>query len=280
VPQKVRAGGRKPPAPSPASVDPYDPNVPLGTALHATRRRRRVSMDRAVVETKIRRDYITSMERNDFSFQAPVYVRGFLANYARFLRLDPGPLLAKFDDIYGAPPNEALVLAEQNATWSGAVPMPSAFRPLAITAALLLVLTTATLWTRAGDEARPPRDDVRTEAATDEVETDAADAEQPVDRRERKAAESSAARSDGRLDVRIAATTARSWVEVTSGDEVLFMGTLEVGDEQVIRSKGGVRITLGFPAGVELTVDGERLGSPGGEDVLEFALPDDLAALT
>jgi cytoskeletal protein RodZ len=253
-------------------VDPYDPSVPLGKALHATRRRRRISMDRTVAETRIRRDYLTAMEADDFEFQAPVYVRGFLANYARFLRLDPAPLLARFDQAHALTENEAVVLAEQNAMWSGAVRMPSAFRPLAITACLLLILTMATLWTRGED--RPAEG----QRSTTPVEEDTSPEE--AARSEDAEAEPVAAQGNRRLDVRIAATTARSWVEVTAGDEVLFSGTLEVGDEQVIRTKRGVRITLGFPAGVELTVDGEHLGSPGGKDVVELALPADLASLS
>jgi cytoskeletal protein RodZ len=268
-----RKGGKKAASARPPALDPYDPSVPLGKALHATRRRRRISMDRAVMETRIRRDYIAAMEADDFSFQAPVYVRGFFANYARFLRLDPAPLLQRFDERFGGPANEAVVLAEQNAAWTGAAPMPSAFRPLAITTCLLLVLTAVTLWTR-GDA---PTDEART---TTEVEADTSDEADIVEEKEPKAATVSTKTEDRRLDVRIAATTARSWVEVVAGGEVVFSGTLEVGDEHVVRTKRGVRITLGFPAGVELTVDGQELGSPGGEDVVELALPDDLAALS
>ena len=230
-------------------------------------------MDRAVADTRIRRDYIVAMEADDFSFQAPVYVRGFLASYARFLRLDPAPLLHRFDDRFGALANEAIVLAEQNAMWTGAVRMPSAFRPLVITTCLLLLLTAATLWTRGDAPEKETRASTEVEADTSN-EVDAAEAD------ETKAAPVSSSTDNRRLDVRIAATTARSWVEVVAGDEVIFTGTLEVGDEHVIRTKRAVRITLGFPAGVELTVDGRNLGSPGGEDVVRLALPDDLAALT
>lgn len=230
-------------------------------------------MDRAVAETRIRRDYITAMEADDFSFQAPVYVRGFLASYARFLRLDPAPLLTRFDEAHGLPENEALVLAEQNAAWSGAVRMPTAFRPLAVTTALLLALTVGTLWTRGED--RP--DEAR--RAPGSTEGDVAPVEGAEGSTE-ATAEPVAAEEDRRLDVRIEATTAPSWVEVTSGGEVRFTGTLEVGDHEVVKTRRPIHITLGFPAGVELTVDGQRLGSPGGEDVIQLTLPDDLPALT
>jgi cytoskeletal protein RodZ len=105
-------------------------------------------MDRAATETRIRRDYLVALENDDFSFQAPVYVKGFLVNYARYLRLDPDPLVMEFEDRIGGESNEALVLAEQNQAWTKAIRVTSAWWPLAVTAVALLILTTAALWTR------------------------------------------------------------------------------------------------------------------------------------
>ena len=64
----------------------------MGAYLRAARRRRRISIDRAAEDTKIRADFLMRMESDEFDFLAPAYVRSFLKTYARFLRLDPGPL--------------------------------------------------------------------------------------------------------------------------------------------------------------------------------------------
>jgi hypothetical protein len=40
-----------------------------------------------------------------------------------------------------------------------------------------------------------------------------------------------------------------------------------------------MHIRLGYPAGVELTVNGRALGSPGGETPIELTFPDDLDGL-
>src|SRR5918998_127408 len=72
-----------------------------GEFLRAARRRRRVSIERAAEETRIRADYLMRMESDEFDFLAPAYVRGFLRSYARFLGVDPAPLLDDFDRRYG-----------------------------------------------------------------------------------------------------------------------------------------------------------------------------------
>src|SRR5687767_11855420 len=73
----------------------------MGAYLRAARRRRRVSIDRAAEQTRIRADFLMRMESDEFDFLAPAYVRGFLKNYARFLRVDPEPLLEEFDARWG-----------------------------------------------------------------------------------------------------------------------------------------------------------------------------------
>jgi cytoskeletal protein RodZ len=48
--------------------------------------------------TKIRTDHIRALEEGNYeTFAAPVYVRGFVRNYARLLRLDPHETVALLD---------------------------------------------------------------------------------------------------------------------------------------------------------------------------------------
>src|SRR5688572_1659763 len=74
----------------------------MGAYLRAARRKRRVGMERAAEETRIRADYLMRMESDEFDFLAPAYVRGFLKTYARFLRLNAEPLLEDFDRRFGS----------------------------------------------------------------------------------------------------------------------------------------------------------------------------------
>ena len=70
----------------------------IGERLEEARKRKGVSIREAAEATKIRGDYLLSMEDNSFRIELPqIYVRGFLKNYARYLRLDPSKILTDYD---------------------------------------------------------------------------------------------------------------------------------------------------------------------------------------
>ncbi|MGC9451549.1 MAG: helix-turn-helix domain-containing protein [Oceanipulchritudo sp.] len=70
----------------------------IGERLEEARKRKGVSIREAAEATKIRGDYLLEMEDNSFDINLPqIYVRGFLKNYARFLKLDPNKILTDYD---------------------------------------------------------------------------------------------------------------------------------------------------------------------------------------
>jgi len=70
----------------------------LGQKLAEARNRKGISIREASDTTKIRGDYLTKFENDDFDVNLPpVYLRGFLSNYASYLDLDPEGILADFD---------------------------------------------------------------------------------------------------------------------------------------------------------------------------------------
>lgn len=70
----------------------------IGEKLEEARKRKGISIREAAEATKIRGEYLTSMENNSMDIDLPiVYVRGFLKNYARFLQLDPDKILTDYD---------------------------------------------------------------------------------------------------------------------------------------------------------------------------------------
>lgn len=78
----------------------------VGTILRTTRRRRRISLDKAAAETCIPRRYLEALERNEpaSAFPAALYARGFLRTYVRYLRFaDEQALLARFEAHAPAP---------------------------------------------------------------------------------------------------------------------------------------------------------------------------------
>ena len=72
----------------------------IGERLEEARKRKGISIREAAETTKIRSDYLQKFEANSFDVDLPpLYLKGFLRAYARFLELDPERLLNDFNSI-------------------------------------------------------------------------------------------------------------------------------------------------------------------------------------
>ena len=75
------------------------PAPPVGETLQTARERKGVDLYRAERDTKIRLRYLSALEDGDYDeLPAPVYVKGFLRNYAIYLGLDPEEVLDRWHD--------------------------------------------------------------------------------------------------------------------------------------------------------------------------------------
>jgi len=71
-----------------------------GAALLAERRRQNLSLGDVSRQLKLSVRQVEALERDDFSgFQGPVFVHGFIRNYAKLLALDPAPLIRAADGL-------------------------------------------------------------------------------------------------------------------------------------------------------------------------------------
>ena len=72
----------------------------IGERLEDARKRKGVSIREAAEATKIRGDYLTKFESNQFDFDlAEIYVRGFLRNYATYLKLPSDRILDDYESL-------------------------------------------------------------------------------------------------------------------------------------------------------------------------------------
>jgi transcriptional regulator with XRE-family HTH domain len=70
----------------------------LGERLEEARKRKGLSIREAAEATKIRGDYLQKFEANSFDFDLPpLYIRGFLRTYAKYLEFDPARIVSEFD---------------------------------------------------------------------------------------------------------------------------------------------------------------------------------------
>jgi cytoskeletal protein RodZ len=72
-----------------ANGDPLDGEAGIGHILKQTRRKRGLSFDEVEQATKIRKRYLSGLEREDYAMLPDaVYAQGFLKTYANYLGLD------------------------------------------------------------------------------------------------------------------------------------------------------------------------------------------------
>lgn len=72
----------------------------IGERLEEARKRKGISLREAAEATKIRSDYLADIEQNKFDFELPdIYKRGFLKNYARYLKLDPEKIITDYSAV-------------------------------------------------------------------------------------------------------------------------------------------------------------------------------------
>lgn len=70
----------------------------IGERLEEARKRQGISLRDAAEATKIRGDFLEALEDNSMDVPLPeIYVRGFLKNYARYLKLDVDKVIADYE---------------------------------------------------------------------------------------------------------------------------------------------------------------------------------------
>ena len=72
----------------------------IGERLEESRKRQGISLREAADATKIRGEFLVALENDSMDIPLEeVYRRGFLSNYAKFLKMDPAKLLTDYDAV-------------------------------------------------------------------------------------------------------------------------------------------------------------------------------------
>ena len=71
----------------------------IGEKIEETRKRKGISLSEAAEATKIRSDFLHHIESNQYDYDLPdIYKRGFIKNYARYLKLNPEKVLTQYQE--------------------------------------------------------------------------------------------------------------------------------------------------------------------------------------
>lgn len=132
----------------------------FGETLHQARAQLGVTLKEAEQATRINRHHLAALEEENFGALPPlIYQRGIIRNYAVFLQLDPGKLLAMFEEAHGVGPSHS-------ARHVAAVPpidMPNHWAPnFAIIAFAVVLSAIVFAWVYSAFVAQPEIDDTPT----------------------------------------------------------------------------------------------------------------------
>ncbi len=220
----------------------------LGDEFRAAREARGLSLSDVAEQIHIRSVYLAQIERENWSaIGAPVYVRGFLRTYARFLGLDPERAVGQFNESSLAP----------SASQSASAPVVEAearrLSPvLWVAGAVAAVLVAFVIYNSYTlSRGSPPVSRHRTSARGPGAGPSRVHRGPKHARRAPHIVKT--------LSVRL---TALSWLRITIDGNVAMEGTFPAGTAKSFHGKRA-DVRAGNAGGVDLAVNGKHLGKLG-----------------
>ena len=226
-------------------------SLSIGQRLKRAREARGASIYDVARETKIRVDYLESMERDSFRFvSGGTYVRGMLRTYAQWLGVQASGLVAEYDRLYGSRsgPSLAEIFKEP------AQPPPRSRQRLwgvaaVVAATLLLFLSLIGIL-------NPPRTNVATTPRPARTSSPAASPPPPL-------AQAPPVVLGVKLTVTV--TGERCWMRVIAdgnSDKPAFEGTLTNGAVQTFEATQVLDVSFGRLGAIHVSVNGTDLAIP------------------
>lgn len=230
----------------------------LGERFRAAREQRGLTLSDVAEHVRIRSVYLAAIEEGNWkAIGAPVYIRGFLRTYARFLGLDPEDAVAEFNSAEGAAPAPAA--AAPSTAFEPRGGPGGSLAPLIWVAGIIAIALIGFVVYLYLTPARTGRQ----VAVTSAGQPTAAPSPAP------SAAASGTPAPLPQTKTLAIHLTAPSWLRVTVDGNVSIEGTFPAGTTKSFHGKNAL-VRVGNAGGVEITVDGKTVGKLGGPgDVVE-----------
>ena len=234
-------------------------SIGIGDALREAREAQERSLQDAARDTRVRVDYLRALEEEEFGgFGGDVYAKGFLSTYARYLGLDPAPLLdtyrryAQHDDFSaGALSGEPIA---QPSSGSG-----RSWLTWAVVAVVVLAAAVAISNSVGGRAPRPAAEDnnVPPQPVASASPTTPAEVTSPT-----TAPSPSPSPTFEGVNLLLAFEDA-SWVRIQVDGQDVETGTIQAGETRTLQGKESVTIRFGNAGGVRAELNGQDLGTMG-----------------
>jgi cytoskeleton protein RodZ len=251
----------------------------IGEALSSARERQALSIPEVAKRLRIRTKFVDALEREDWAAIGEfVYVRGFLQNYAKLLRMDPEPLVGRLRDEYSSDPGFAWkpeiderAYPAQSSSFSREPRRTARWFPWVLgtltTVAVVLVglvavsvfglMHSGPLATNDGSGSRVAVGGDRSRPANGS----GAAATQP-DTMEATAGNSLSSTQEAGVNLRLQLTQP-SWLSVTVDGKRVVYETLPAGTTREFHGAREITLRAGNAGGVVARIDGKDLGALG-----------------
>jgi len=210
-------------------------------------------------ETKIRKLYLDSIEKERFNILPPrVYATGFVKKYARYLNLDDEVMVAMFVEMaYGNEEETQLIEPKTRKTHGDFQFRALNWRNVVVAGAFLLVaLWAGNMIVGAISNYSP---DVAKNPPVQQQNPPANGSDTP---NESPVSDPAPEKQDMRATVRVAALS-DCWVKAIVDGKTVFSSTMTAGQEQVFEGQEAVLLTVGNAGGIEVYYNGDRIGPLG-----------------
>ncbi|HVS45651.1 MAG TPA: RodZ domain-containing protein [Verrucomicrobiae bacterium] len=234
----------------------------LGERFRAAREARGLTLSEVAEQIRIRSVYLGAIEEENWSLiGAPVYIRGFLRTYARFLGIDPEEAVAAFNSQTAAPSEPS---AEESATRPRAG--SKELRPFIwIASAIAVALVAFVVYNEIVLQQRHPAAvavATATPAPAPSVSPSAQTNGSSLPSASPLASPSPGSQTMPGPSTIAVRLVALSWLRITVDGNVTIEGTFPAGTERTFRGKYA-SVRVGNAGGVQIIVDGKSIGLLG-----------------
>lgn len=242
----------------------------LGERFRAAREARSLSLSDVAEQIRIRSVYLASIEEENWNaIGAPVYIRGFLRTYARFLGIDPEEAVAAFNRTQPVMPSALGLPATEQPSVEPASRRGSVLVWVAAAVAVLLIAFVVynEFTMRRGAATADVSQASAQPSPTAEASAGAGVTASPPP----PAAASPAGAGADATKTLALVLSAPSWLRVTVDGSVSMEGTFPAGTTKTFHGKSAL-VRIGNAGGVKIYVDGKDVGTLGKSgDVVEHA---------
>jgi cytoskeletal protein RodZ len=275
--------GNFPDGNSPEDERPFDEHreegLSVGRSLRQARIEAGLTVDDVSNATRVRIAIVQAIEQDDFApCGGDVYARGHIRTLARAVRLDPAPLLARYDAQHGGrpAPTPAAPLFEaerirperRGPNWTAAM-----------VAAIVVVIGFVGFTMVKGSSGS----DAKTQVAEGSTPTTSKPVTKPTgtkpaDPKPDPSDSAIAAAPQDKVTVQVSAPDGRSWISAKDHNgRMLFDGLLKQGESKTFQDSSKINLILGDAGVIQLYVNGKKIEDdfqPGAVERLTYTKGD------